>query len=229
MNPLLYIDGFRDVVRLFPLPDFVMMPHVLKGFHIFEKRYRELVEDALKADKLIGLVLPKDGWDKNYDGSFAIHNIGCLTQIHDYERLDDGKFNIVLRGICRMQLDHELLTSTLYRQAKVKLLPDPTGPENGKLREQLEAEVLPWLSKDGEGREQFQKLVHSPAPIGTIVDVVSFALPIPPDWKQQLLDRPNVFERVHKLCELLQTVKPFHTPEEHLSTLRRQPPSFSTN
>lgn len=229
MNPLLHIDGFRGFARLFPLPNFVMMPHVLKGFHIFEKRYRDLVENALKEDKLIGLVLPKDGWDKNYDGSFAIHKIGCLTQIHDYERLEEGKFNIVLRGICRMQIEHELLTSTLYREAKVELLPDSTAPEDGKLRKQLEAEVLPWLSVDGEGREQFQKLMHSPAPIGTIVDVVSFALPIPSDWKQQLLEHTGVVERVMKLCELLKSVKPFHEPEENPTTFRRQPPTFSTN
>jgi Lon protease-like protein len=229
MNPLLHIDGFRGIARLFPLPNFVMMPHVLKAFHIFEPRYRELVEDALKEDKLIGLVLPKDGWDKNYDGSFAIHNIGCLTQIHEHERLDDGRFNLVLRGICRMQLEHELLTSTLYRQAKVKLLPDASTTDDGKLRHQLEAEVLPWLSVDGEGREQFQKLMHSATPMGTIVDVVSFALPIPADWKQQLLESISVVERVLKLCELLHSVKPFHAPEEFPPAARKQPPDFSAN
>jgi uncharacterized protein len=229
MNPVLHLDGFRGVARLFPLPNFVMMPHVLKGFHIFEPRYRELVEDALKEDKLIGLVLPKEGWDKNYEGSFGVHTFGCLTQIHEHERLDDGRFNLVLRGLCRMELEHELLSSTLYRQAKVKLLPDPPAGDEGSWRAKLEEEVLPWLAIDGEGREQFQKLMHSAAPLGTIIDVVSFALPIPPDWKQTLLEHLDVKARAQKLCELLHSVQPFQSREEFPPSARRQPPDFSNN
>ncbi|HMP18147.1 MAG TPA: LON peptidase substrate-binding domain-containing protein [Gemmatales bacterium] len=229
MSYLQHLDGFRGIVRLFPLPNFVMMPHVLKGFHIFEPRYRELVEHALQGDKLIGLILPREGWEKNYDGSFGIHPRGCLTVIHEHERLEDGRFNLILRGLCRMELEHELLTSTLYRQAKVKLLPDAPMLEDRKLRDQLEAEVLPWLSVDGEGREQFQSLMHSAAPMGTIVDVVSFALPIPVEWKQELLEKLDVAERVHKLCDFLRSVKPFQIPDEFPSSARRQPPDFSKN
>lgn len=207
-----------------------MMPHVLKGFHIFEPRYRELVDDALKKDKLIALVLPKEGWDKNYDGSFGIHTFGCLTTIQEHERLDDGRYNLVLRGLCRIELEHELLTSTLYRQAKVKLLPDAHINEDSLLRKQIENDVLPWLSEEGEGRAQFLKLMQSAAPMGTIADVVSFALPIPPDWKQELLEILDVARRVRRLGELLHSVKPHHVPEDdHASPQKRQPPDFSKN
>lgn len=229
MNPILHIDGFEGTARLFPLPDFVMMPHVLKAFHIFEPRYRELVNDALSKDKLIGLVLPRQGWEKDYEGTFPIHTVGCLTSIHEYEKLEDGRYNIVLRGLCRIELEHELLTHTLYRQAQVKLQPDPHLMDELKLREQLEMDVLPWLSQEGEGRAQFIKLMHSPAPLGTIVDVVSFALPIPPDWKQQLLEIYHVPDRVRRLCDLLLSVKPFQHPENASPGPRRNPPDFSTN
>ncbi|MFO0814411.1 MAG: LON peptidase substrate-binding domain-containing protein [Gemmatales bacterium] len=229
MNPILHLDGFDGMARLFPLPNFVMMPHVLKGFHIFEPRYRELVEDALQKDKLIGLVMPREGWDKNYEGSFGIHTIGCLTIIHEHEKLDDGRYNLVLRGLCRIELEHELLTSTLYRQAKVKLLPDIHGVEDAGLRKQLEADVLPWLAEEGEGREQFINLVRSSAPLGTVVDVVSFALPIPPEWKQELLELVEVHPRVKRLCELLQSVKPHRLPEESPLRQRKSPPDFSKN
>lgn len=206
-----------------------MMPHVLKGFHIFEPRYRELVDDALKKDKLIAMVKPKDGWDKNYDGSFGIHSFGCLTTIQEHKQLDDGRYNLVLRGLCRIELEHELLTSTLYRQAKVRLLPDANMTEDMQLRKQIEDDVLPWLSAEGEGREQFMKLMHSAAPMGTIVDVVSFALPIPADWKQELLEILNVAQRVRKLSELLHSVKPYHVPEDDHSSSKRTPPDFSKN
>jgi uncharacterized protein len=227
VNPILQLNGFEGVARLFPLPNFVMMPHVLKGFHIFEPRYRELVEDSLKKDKLIGLVLPRPDWDKNYEGSFGIHTIGCLTSIQEHERLEDGRFNLILRGICRIELEHELLTSTLYRQAKVKLLPDTQVPEDGKLRQQIEKFVLPWLAIEGEGREQFLKLLGSNATLGTIVDVITFALPLPTDWKQELLETLSVTDRVKRLGELLHDVKPHHLPEDHQP--RRAPPDFSKN
>lgn len=206
-----------------------MMPHVLKAFHIFEPRYREMVDDALKKDKLIALVLPREGWDKNYEGSFGIHSIGCLTHIQEYERLDDGRYNLVLRGLSRIELEHELLTRTLYRQAKVKLLPDASVIEDSQLRKQIELDVLPWLAVEGEGCQQFHKLLESTAPLGTIVDVVSFALPLPPDWKQELLEILSVPQRVKRLGELLHSVKPFHVPEEEHPSSRRQPPDFSTN
>src|SRR5262249_35278168 len=148
------------VARLFPLPNFVMMPHVLKGFHVFEPRSRELVEHALEKDKLIGLVLPKTGWDKDYKGSFPIHEMACLCTIHEHEKMEDGRYNIVLRGVCRFRLEHELLTSTLYRQAKAELLPDPTVMEDNGLRGDLQHAVLPWLASEGEGRDQFLKLVQ---------------------------------------------------------------------
>lgn len=228
MNPVLHLDGFEGIARLFPLPNFVMMPHVLKGFHIFEPRYRALVDDAVKKDKLIGLILPRDGWDKNYEGSFGIHTIGCLTAIHEHERLADGRYNIVLRGISRIELEYEMLTSTLYRQAKVKLIPDAPVQDDMQLRKQLEVDVLPWLAAEGEGRVQFMKLIESAAPIGTIVDVVSFALPIPPDWKQELLEQLNVTKRVMRLSELLQSVKPFYRAEDDQSD-RKPPPEFSKN
>jgi Lon protease-like protein len=230
VNQLLHIDGFDGVVRLFPLPNFVMMPHVLKGFHIFEPRYRELVEHALEKDKLIGLVLPKTGWEKDYEASFAIHSVGCLTTIQEHERLDDGRFNLVLRGLCRVRLEHEMLTSTLYRQAKVMLLPDAAVSDDGLLRQELEVAVMPWLSLEGEGRDQFQKLLESSAPLGTIVDVVSFALPLPPDWKQELLEALDVTERVRHLSKLLRSVKPFRDPDERLHHRgHRPPPDFSSN
>jgi uncharacterized protein len=229
VNPLLHLDGFDGVARLFPLPNFVMMPHVVKAFHIFEPRYRELTEDALKKDKLITLVLPREGWDKNYEGSFGIHDIGCLTLIQEHDRLEDGRFNLVLRGLSRVELEHELLTSTLYRQAKVKLLPDAIVNEDSLLRKQIEEDVLPWLAVEGEGRAQFHKLLNSTAPLGTIVDVVSFALPLPSDWKQELLETLSVPLRVKRLGELLHSVKPFHVPEDDHPSSRRNPPDFSKN
>src|SRR5438132_9947498 len=61
------LTGFNGLARLFPLPNLVLFPHVVQGLHIFEPRYRQLMTDALAADKLISVVLLKPGWEDDYE------------------------------------------------------------------------------------------------------------------------------------------------------------------
>src|SRR5262249_44277168 len=75
------LDDFTGVARLFPLPNFVLMPHVVKPLHVFEPRYRQLVSDALAGDQLIALVLLKPDWEGDYEGQPAIHDVACLARI----------------------------------------------------------------------------------------------------------------------------------------------------
>src|SRR5438874_11474896 len=92
---------FSGKVRLFPLPNLVLFPHVMQPLHIFEPRYRQLTEDALDGDRLITLVLPLPGWEKDYADKPALHSIGCVGKIMAEQRLEDGRFNILLRGLAR--------------------------------------------------------------------------------------------------------------------------------
>ena len=86
-------------IPIFPLPNAVLFPNVFLPLHIFEPRYREMVADALQGDRIIGMVLLRPGWEPDYDGRPAIYPIGCAGVITNAERLPDGRFNIVLRGM----------------------------------------------------------------------------------------------------------------------------------
>ena len=57
-----------DLLPLFPLPNVVLFPNVFLPLHIFEPRYREMVADALESDRMIGMVLLRPGWDRDYEG-----------------------------------------------------------------------------------------------------------------------------------------------------------------
>src|SRR3954464_1564507 len=57
-----------DLLPLFPLPNVVLFPNVFLPLHIFEPRYREMVADALKNDRMIGMVLLQSGGDRDYEG-----------------------------------------------------------------------------------------------------------------------------------------------------------------
>src|SRR6266478_8846299 len=75
------LAGFRGEVRLFPLPNLVLFPHVVQGLHVFEPRYRQLLTDSVAGDHLIGLVLLQPGWEEEYDATPDIESVACLCRI----------------------------------------------------------------------------------------------------------------------------------------------------
>src|SRR2546426_2231703 len=90
-----------DLLPLFPLPNVVLFPNVFLPLHIFEPRYRDMVALALATDRLIGMVLLRPGWEGNYEGRPPVFPIGCSGVITHVERLDDGRYHLVLRGVDR--------------------------------------------------------------------------------------------------------------------------------
>src|ERR1700692_4837672 len=106
-DKFLPLSGFAGTVRLFPLPNLVLFPHVMQPLHIFEPRYRQMAADALAGDRLIAPVLLQTGWEADYEGRPAIYSMACLGRIVAEQRLDDGRFNLLLRGICRARLSKE--------------------------------------------------------------------------------------------------------------------------
>src|SRR5262245_34178887 len=113
-----------DLLPLFPLPNVVLFPNVFLPLHIFEPRYREMVADALATDRLIGMALLRPGWERDYEGRPPIYPIGCSGVITHAERLPDGRYNIVLRGLERFRILEED-SSRSYRRAAVDALREP--------------------------------------------------------------------------------------------------------
>ena len=111
----------KIVIPLFPLPTTVFYPNTDLPLHIFEPRYRSMVADALDGKRNIGMVLLKPGWEKDYHGTPDIQAIGCVGKIENHAQLPDGKYNILLSGLQRFHILHEI-EGKLYRQAQVELL-----------------------------------------------------------------------------------------------------------
>ncbi len=110
-----------DLLPLFPLPNVVLFPNVFLPLHIFESRYREMVADAIESDRLIGMVLLRPGWERDYEGRPPVYPIGCSGLVTHAERLADGRYNIVLRGIERFRILEEDRCRS-YRRAAVEPL-----------------------------------------------------------------------------------------------------------
>src|SRR5436305_15161574 len=93
-----------ELLPLFPLPNVVLFPNVFLPLHIFEPRYREMVADAIDSDRMIGMVLLRPGWDRDYEGNPPVYPIGCSGVITHGERQADGRHHIVLRRVDRSQI-----------------------------------------------------------------------------------------------------------------------------
>src|SRR5262245_26279697 len=110
-----------SLLPIFPLPNVVLFPNVFLPLHIFEPRYRQMVNDALAGDRLIGMVLLQPGYEKDYERSPNVYEVGCAGLITHVERLSDGRFNLVLRGLARFRIVGEENPSStlLYRRALI--------------------------------------------------------------------------------------------------------------
>lgn len=103
-------------ISIFPLGGALLFPRGKLPLHIFEPRYRALVTDAVARDGRIGMIQPRD--NANPPGLF---DVGCLGRIAEVERLDDGRFHIVLEGISRFQVIEELSVTTPFRQVQARI------------------------------------------------------------------------------------------------------------
>src|SRR5436190_19977568 len=106
------------LLHLFPLPNLVFFPETRLQLHVFEPRYRQLVQDVVSADKRFGIVLLQPGWEADYLGTPAVHLTGTMGEIEHVVSLDDGKYNILVRGEMRFRIVDEVLKEP-YRTARV--------------------------------------------------------------------------------------------------------------
>jgi uncharacterized protein len=206
----------RIVLPLFPLPDVVLFPGVELPLHVFEPRYRQLTEDALGADRLLGMAVLKPGYEPGAPGSPAIYPLLGYGVIEAARRYADGRFLLLVRGVGRGIITSEMaMGEKLYRRAHLEVRPEsePTralGPLVTRLRAllsqlaDLELDELKAMAgkaeKDGE----------APAALN-FVNTVAFAAPLSPPVKLELLQLNDPVARAEALLHELESVRGFRT------------------
>lgn len=227
---------FAGPARLFPLPNLVLFPHVVQPLHIFEPRYCEMLEDALAGDGTIAMVLLAPGWERDYEGRPPISPMACLGRVLSHERLPGGKFNLLLRGVCRAAIRRELPPERLFRQADVDLLEDFYPSSSAARRPQLQRRLVDLarelLPDKAAGREQLDDLLASQVSLGMLTDIFAYTLGFPMPTKQRLLTEWNVDRRAKMLLEELGRMAERLAPDTDASDdepQRPYPPRFSLN
>jgi Lon protease-like protein len=219
---------FSGTVPLFPLPGTVLFPHQTLPLHIFEPRYRQMVAEALEGEKLIAMALLAPGWQSQYQGRPKIHEMTCLGQIVVHERLPDGKYNLMLRGVMRAVVTEELPPDRLYRTAKVELYKDYYHREPMIDRSRRACELVLSLKKlfrHTDGDALVARLMETELPLGQLCDLLAPLLRCDAAEKQALLEEPDADQRSDQL--LMAIRRELAAADQVASPV--YPPAFSLN
>jgi Lon protease-like protein len=222
-------SDFSGRAALFPLPDATLFPNVMLPLHVFEPRYRCMVEDVLKSDRYLAIALLRDGWQEQYESkSCPIHETVCLSRVIADERLQDGRYYLLMQGLTRARLIVEEQTDLPYRIGQVDPIPDlyPHPPVIDRTRRQEELvgyfrQVFPKLDLDST----LFGAVKDGVPLGELCDLLAHALRPSPEDAQRLLDQVDVDQRSDLLLELLK----LQCRDANAQTSRKFPPGFSLN
>lgn len=202
-KPYVDIGLLPALIPIFPLDGALMLPRGHLPLNIFEPRYMTMIDDALKTDRLIGMVQP-DVMGAVERGEFKLHSIGCLGRLTQLAETGDGRYIISLTGVIRFKIVEELRVITPYRQCLVsyEYFADDLVPHAGEslvdrhavleaLRAYAERTKLKidWKSIDQASNED-------------LVNALAMMSPFGPKEKQALLEASNLKLRAEVLVAI---------------------------
>lgn len=189
---------------LFPLPSVVLFPNVFLPLYIFEPRYRQMVADALAGDRIIGMVTVRPGFDEEYDAAPPIYATGCSGLITHVEQLEDGCYNIILRGLEKFSIQREEppAAGRLYRSAVItpidESVPATDRDELRRERKKLQHLLTPLFTGGLDGR------LPEAMPDEDLINALAQYLEFEPIEKLALLERLGPLARCKSMVELLE-------------------------
>ncbi len=117
-----------ELAPVFPLSNAVLFPDTVLPLHIFEPRYRQMVRDVSGGEGHLAIALLEPGFENDYEGSPAFHRVGTLGRVENVEELPNGRFDLHLVGLRRVEFE-EIPSPTTYRVARL-IARDETGVDD---------------------------------------------------------------------------------------------------
>ena len=193
------------ILPVFPLSNFIIFPRTTVPLNIFEPRYIQMIDQSMKSNRIIGMIQPKKtGELKKPD----LHSIGCAGKITSFNETDDGRYLIVLNGVCRFRIKSEVNNGNLFRECEVRY-EDFCGDLIEKKDEikfsdlKLIFQNLKGLFKK-QGYEINWKEIEKQS-LDQTINTLSMASPFSLEEKQVLLESKDLNLRKEKLEEILNT------------------------
>jgi len=192
-----------EVLPIFPLPGALLLPRGQMPLNIFEPRYVAMIDDAMRSDRLIGMIQP-DSEGESGAAPSKLFKVGCAGRITQLAESGDGRYLLTLTGVARFRVIEELSTTTTYRQVRA----DFANFENDFTARFGEDDV----DRDGviEALRQFVKVMEidvdwrgvEQAPNEALVNALCMMTPFGVREKQALLEAPDLKARAEALIAL---------------------------
>jgi uncharacterized protein len=190
---------------IFPLPDLTFFPRTILPLHIFEARYRAMITDCLARDERLAVVGLKPGYEAAYEGKPPVYEVAGAGRIVRWERLPSGRYNLLLRGDCRVRIDRELPADTLYRIVAATPLEETRaeGPTVEALASWVRARCAQILTAVGRSGPELRQRLDALRDPAELCDQVAASLVPAAATRQALLEELHVERRLERLAVAL--------------------------
>jgi Lon protease-like protein len=196
------------LVPVFPLPDVVFFPATVLPLHVFESRYRAMVKDALAGDHSIAVSLLRPGWERDYAGSPAFHEVATAGRMEQIETTRDGRYVFRLVGVSRVRLC-EPVQDAPYRIVRAVEIPerpiDALDPAVHRAKLDLLASQV-CLARELSGTERSGLILDDSLSFEAAVNGVCAILPIDHAIRQSLLELDDLIERHRRAAAILDEI-----------------------
>ncbi|HTO06932.1 MAG TPA: LON peptidase substrate-binding domain-containing protein [Myxococcota bacterium] len=203
--------GFPTRFAIFPLPNAVLFPGTYLPLHIFEPRYRAMMEAALASQPVIGMILLRPEADAMAERA-PVFSVGCAGRIAEHRRLPDGRFHLLLHGERRFRIARELpLAPGGFREVEAELLADPSFAELAPAaqraletaRTELEARMLELVRLTSpKSADALGERMRALDPV-LLANAIAFGLDGPSLERQSLLESSDPMARSELLARVL--------------------------
>ncbi|UCD38087.1 MAG: LON peptidase substrate-binding domain-containing protein [Fidelibacterota bacterium] len=198
------LASFSGTTPLFPLPDFVFFPQTAQPFQIFEARYVEMVQDCQAGERMltIPLLIESEGNGKTEAPPFR--PIATLGYLSDLQEVEGGKFNILVTGLVKVQIE-EVESEKPYRRGAVTPLTEFTQVTDEEHKRKSILRLFQSILEQAEVTSNFEILQGMDIPLQMLAHVIISALPIPAEEKQKMLELQSLDLRIEILLNFMES------------------------
>lgn len=197
-----------ELAPVFPLSNAVLFPDTVLPLHIFEPRYRQMVRDVSGGERHMAIALLEPGFEEDYEGSPAFHRVGTLGRIEDLEELPNGRFNLHLVGLRRVEFE-EIPSPTAYRVARLiardEMGVDDADPEIVRAKLDLLASQA-FLVRQVSGETGASLAANDRLSFRAAVNTTCANMPIEAHLRQSLLEIDDLRKRQQSAQQLVNDV-----------------------
>ena len=202
-------------IPLFPLENVLLLPHGGLPLNIFEPRYLAMIDAALAADRMIGMIQPLP--DQADEDKPTLFRVGCAGRITQFAETGDGRYLVTLTGICRFRLIDEKTDDAPFRIGRVDYAPFAADLGLALEDERVDREALLATLRKYAEKNRFAVDWDSvnKAPSLALVDALAMSSPFGPREKQALLEAASVAERADVLVAIAEVEMAGDAPGGH--------------